>query len=249
MTRGGWAVVFAALVVLATGCGGPPFRPAPGEAWVDPLTGIEFRYCPPGTFLMGTPEESSFQVPDQQPRHSVTLRKGFWLGRREVSRSQWEGHPMAEGPGSEPVTGVSWLECQSFIERLNQQAGAKAYRLPTEAEWEYACSAGEPPKPYFGPGSSGVGATYEGIGGPGQFHPWGLESMLGSCREWCSDWGGPYPAGPVMDPQGPDTGRYRVNRGGHGQIQSRQSHPTWRAYYTPDFRDDDLGFRLVRAAR
>lgn len=243
-----WTITLAGLVALATGWAGPPSHPSPGEAWVDPLTGIEFRYCPPGSFLMGTPEEVTFQVPDQKPRHAVTLSRGFWLGRREVTRSQWEGPPAAEGPGSEPVTGVSWSACQDFIERLNQQVGAKVYRLPTEAEWEYACSAGELPKPCFGPGSAGFGAPYEGIGAPGLFHPWGLESMLGAYREWCSDWGGPYPEGAVTDPQGPETGRYRVHRGGHGQLPSRHSHPTWRGYYTPDFRDDDLGFRLVRAS-
>ena len=199
---------------------------------------------------MGTPEEESYQVPDQKPRHAVTLTRGFWLGEREVTVAQWEGgaERAPGGAGLAPKTGVSWEDCQAFIRDLNARAGAPVYRLPTEAEWEYACTARMRPRPSFGPESEGYGAPYRGAGSSEQPHPWGLESLLGHTREWCSDWGGPYPGGAVTDPQGPTTGRSRVNRGGHGSLPYRHNHPTWRWYYTPDFRDDDLGFRLVRAA-
>lgn len=243
------AWVILALAAVASPAG-PPARPLPGDAWNDPLTGILFRYCPPGTFEMGTPEEGPYQVPDQKPRHAVTLSQGFWLGQWEVTVAQWEGRGVPE-PGSaglETKTMVSWEDCQAFLQGLNTRAGAPFYRLPTEAEWEYACTAGTPALPYFGPGSEGYGVSYHGIGSGEAPHPWGLENLLGNTREWCSDWGGPYPGETVTDPQGPPAGRYRVNRGGHGSLPYRHNHPTWRWYYTPDFRDNDLGFRLVRLA-
>lgn len=240
-----------ALITMAAACGDadPPSRPVAGQSWTDPFSGIVFQYCPPGRFLMGTPEEDSFRVPDQMPRHEVVLTRGFWLGRSELTRAQWEGRTGAlEAAAHAPMTGVSWEDCQDFLQRLNLRAGGERYRLPTEAEWEYACTAGTPPLPAFGPASDGPGVPYRGIGSAAHPHPWGLQAMVGSVREWCLDWGGPYPAGQVVDPQGPIAGRYRVHRGGSGGFFARHAHPTWRAYYTPNFQDGDLGLRVVRIA-
>src|SRR5512145_511977 len=103
MGSGVWSTV--ALVTIAATCGNaePPLHPAPGQSWTDPHTGIVFQYCPPGRFLMGTPDEDSFQVPDQKPRHEVILTRGFWLGRSELTRSQWES-------GMEAATAAPILE-------------------------------------------------------------------------------------------------------------------------------------------
>ena len=238
---------------LAAGAA-PPAHPVPGEAWQDPVSGIAFCYCPPGTYQMGTVEEEPYQETNQKPRHPVTLSRGFWMGRTEVTERQWasvmEGlpplpewadAPERAAPRDAALTDVSWDECQEFLRRLNDRAGRADYRLPTEAEWEYACEAGTPPEPDQAWGTIGRGLK------PVAPNAWGLVAMLGPVGEWCSDWAGPYQAGPATDPQGPGQGRYKVCRGGWG-FQEKHVHPTWRWFYTPGFKYEDLGLRVVRAA-
>lgn len=247
------------LALLATACSAsPPQKPSPGAIWQDPASGLTFCYCPPGTFWMGTVEEEPYQVTDQKPRHLVTLTHGFWLGQSEVTRAQWQtfmGKPSVPAPTEDfsetaqsdhmPVTMVSWEDCQVFLKVLNRRCGYWTYRLPTEAEWEYACEAGKPPQPDQAWGTLGQALRSGDPENDLIRNAWGFINMLGPTREWCSDWGGPYSSGATMDPQGPTSGRYRVNRGGYG-YRNRHIHPTWRWFYTPDFKDDDLGFRVVR---
>ena len=247
--------VMCALMLVATLYAGgplPPEQPAPGQVWRDPASGIEFCYCPPGTFQMGTVEEEPYQETNQRPRHSATLSHGFWIGRTEITQRQWvsvmgslppppkwKDAPKPESPSDEAVTEVSWNECQEFLRRLNDKAGKADYRLPTEAEWEFACEAGVPPKPDQGWGIIGQSLK------PSEPNAWGLIAMLGPVGEWCSDWAGSYPAGPVTDPQGSGPGLYKVSRGGWG-FKKKHIHPTWRWFYTPDFKYEDLGLRIVR---
>ena len=124
-------------------------RPAPGRAWTSP-TGIEFVLLRPGTFDMGSPPNEEGRDKDET-RHRVTLTKAFWMGRYEVTQAQWEavmGHNPSQSRGPDlPVEQVSWEACQEFLRRLCEKEGVLPghYRLPTEAEWEYACRAGMPP--------------------------------------------------------------------------------------------------------
>ncbi len=251
--------IFVATLVLGIGfiaCSQAPKKPSPGQVWRDPVSGIEFCYCPPGSFQMGTEEGEPYHTTDQKPRHSVTLTRGFWMGRMEVTRAQWMATteslptlpksvepPAQEAAAESPITLVSWNECQGFLQTLNKKTGKGVYRLPTEAEWEYACKAG---KHWLGDYRDDIEhGVAEAQNRP---NTWGLIHMLGGAREWCSDWMGRYSPGPTNDPTGPKIGNYRINRGGSDSEKSFRIHPAYRWYYTPEFKDDDLGFRVVRVA-
>jgi formylglycine-generating enzyme required for sulfatase activity len=181
---------------------------------------LEFCEVPAGTFLMGSEE--------QEPIHPVTLTRGFFLGRYPVTQAQWEavmGSTPSQFPGADrPVEQVSWNDCQAFIERLNA-ARQGTFRLPTEAEWEYACRAGSPGRFCFGDDD----ALLEDYGwyaansggqtrpvGQKRPNPWGLHDMHGNVWEWCQDWYDEYREGPAIDPQGARSGLIsaRVFRGG-----------------------------------
>jgi formylglycine-generating enzyme required for sulfatase activity len=233
------------------GCSGPPSNPVPGQAWNDPISGIEFCYCPPGSFQMGLAESIPRQSALVAPLHAVTISKGFWMGREPVSVAQWGGlmgtHPSGTEQVATPVIMVSWYDCDVFLRRLNGLAQREVYRLPTEAEWEYACDAGEPLPAFHELGVDGFAEKYDPWHRSKEPNAWGLSDMLG-LRQWCSDWRGPYTKEAIRDPQGPATGTYRINRGGDSGFSDHYVHPAYRWYYTPDFKDDDLGFRVVRVA-
>ncbi len=197
--------------------------------------GMKFVYIAPGSFMMGSPGDEPSREDDEK-QHKVTLTKGFYVQTTEVTQGQWK-KIMGNNPsyfkecGDDcPVEQVSWDDAQEFIKKLNKKEG-KAYRLPTEAEWEYAARAGTTTPFAFGSCLSTDQANYDGnypLEGctKGKYrektvtvasfasNSWGLYDMHGNVWEWCSDWYGEYPTGAVTDPAGPGRGSYRVLRGG-----------------------------------
>jgi formylglycine-generating enzyme required for sulfatase activity len=217
--------------------------------------GMEFVLLPAGTFTMGSEDGES----DERPPHQVTISRPFYLGKYEVTQGQWRAvmgnNPsLFQGDARLPVEQVWWSDVNDFIGKLNAKEGGNRYRLPTEAEWEYAARAGSTSAYSFGNEVSRLGeyAWYRDNSG-GKTHPvgqlkpnaWGLYDMHGNVMEWVQDWYGRYPAEPVTNPQGPASGSHRMRRGGAWNSVAAVCRSTNR-YSVPGFRDDFLGFRLVR---
>ncbi len=218
------------------------------------IAGMEFVWYPPGEFLMGS--TGSEADDDEQPLTRVRISRGFWLGKYEVTQGQWQAvmgsNPsLIDGCGADcPVERVSWDDVQEFIGRLNEKAGGQRYRLPTEAEWEYAARGGTTGDRY---GNLDAIAWYDGNSGSrthpvGQKAPnaWGLYDMLGNVFEWVQDWKGDYPGGNVTDPQGPRSGSFRVIRGGSFGIGAEFCRASGRSGFSPSDHDVNIGFRLLR---
>ena len=232
---------------------------------------MRFRWCRPGTFTMGSPAAESGRF-DDETQHSVTLTRGFWMGETPVTQRQWECvmgcNPSSFKGEDRPVENVSWDECRKFMEKMNEALNCGA-RLPTEAEWEYACRAGAV-GPYGGTGKLDEMGWYEGnqtyhlgrtlfglvetqlpdgthaVGGKGA-NAWGLHDMHGNVWEWCGDWYGGYASMPTNDPQGPSSGSSRVLRGGSWCIGARGCRSAYRDRREPGCRIGSLGFRVVLA--
>jgi formylglycine-generating enzyme required for sulfatase activity len=227
--------------------------------------GMTFNLIQPGTFTMGSPPEELERF-DDEAQHQVTLTQPFYLQATEVTQGQWEAL-MGSNPsyfnacGTDcPVESVSWEDAQDFINALNE-LNEGTYRLPTEAEWEYACRAGSTTA--FANGDITVTGCardpnldlmgwycYNAESTPhpvAQKNPndWGLYDMHGNVWEWCQDWYGDYPTDPVTDPTGPETGASRVYRGGSWKEQARLIRSALRNRHTDTF-DNNLGLRLVR---
>ena len=224
------------------------------ESWTNSLE-MEFVSVPAGKFLMGSPEDAEF--PDRLPgerQHVVRISEGFWLGKYEVTRGEWEA-VMGENPSYYDQCGpmcpanVTWYDVQGFIGRLNERETGRGYRyrLPTEAEWEYAARAGDTGVRY---GELDEIAWYRDNSG-GRLHPvgekranaWGLHDMLGNAWEWTADW---YQSYPGADGEFDFTGSYRVIRGGNfigNRTTVRSAH---RGRLSPGNRYGSIGFRLVR---
>jgi formylglycine-generating enzyme required for sulfatase activity len=221
----------------------------PMEAKIDLGKGVklEMVLIPAGKFMMGDPGND----------HEVTLTKPFYKGKYEVTQEQWlivmGNNPSRVKGAILPVTNVSWNDCQDFIKKLNVRMNG-VYRLPTEAEWEYACRAGTTTAYSFGDNITPKNANYEDskIGKPivvGSYKPnaFGLYDMHGNVFEWCEDWFGVYPAGVVTDPKGPATGIYRWMRGGGFLYPDSSARSSSRGHYSaPTFRNDLSGFRLAK---
>ncbi|MBM3222771.1 MAG: formylglycine-generating enzyme family protein [Candidatus Tectomicrobia bacterium] len=217
---------------------------------------MEFILIPAGTFKMGS--ENGDQ--DERPVHQVTISKAFYLGKYEVTQGQWQtimGKNPSAYPGdpNRPVDQVSWDDAQAFLVRLNAKEGGQSYRLPTEAEWEYAARAGTTTIYSFGndPKQLGTYAWFRGNAerhshpvGQKQPNAWGLYDMLGNVWEWVQDWDGKYPTGPVTDPKGSATGTYRMRRGCAWNNEPGVCRVANR-YSVVGYRDDFLGFRVVRS--
>ena len=225
--------------------------PRAGESRV--FDGMEFVWIPAGEFRMGSTSEEADAV--EQPVTQVRISRGFWLGKHEVTQAEWQGlmgtNPSHfSGCGQCPVESVSWEDAQEFIGRLNAMDGAGTYRLPTEAEWEYAARAGTTGDRY---GNLDAIAWCGGNGGS-RTHPvgqkvpnaWGLYDMLGNVLEWVGDWYDGYPGGTVTDPRGPGSGSHRVLRGGGWGGNASGCRSSVRDSGPPGRRLHHLGFRLLR---
>lgn len=203
------------------------------------------RWVPPGRFLMGSPEGETGRWDDEGPQREVTISRGLWLGETPCTQALWRA-VMGENPSAfvspdRPVEQVSWDDCQIFVERINRLMPGFGARLPTEAEWEYACRGGTTAATWVGDlevlgesnapaldaiawywGNSDVDFDLNNGKQDRGTHrvkrkdpnPLGLYDMLGNVDEWCGDWFGRYVATPQVDPTGAAAGSHRVCRGG-----------------------------------
>jgi sulfatase modifying factor 1 len=236
--------------------------------------GMKFAWIPAGTFVMGSPPNEEGVVRSEnsldETQHKVTLTKGFYIGVHLVTQEQWQA-VMGDNPSqfkgekNLPVENVSWNDCQEFIKRLREK-DKWPYRLPTEAEWEFACRAGTTTPFHFGESISTDqanfnGTSYNGTSTNGRYNKgvnrqkttpvnrfpanaWGLHDMHGNLWQWCQDWFGDYAKNDGVDPQGPDTGDSRVLRGGSWLHYPASCTSGRRNRHVPDTRSGTFGFRL-----
>lgn len=229
--------------------------PKTGDVKVVTLPGgatMEIIWCGPGSFEMGSPSTEHGRF-DDEPVRKVTLTKGFWLGKYEVTQKQWlsvmRTNPSRFAGMSRPVDGVSWVDCGMFIRRVNAQLGGLA-RLPTEAEWEYACRAGSV-SAVAGSGVIEEMAWYDANSeeqthdvGRNKPNAWGFYDMHGNVLEWCADW---YfkPKGDAVDPKGPPAGSFKILRGGCWFFYESDCRSAYRLRREPHIRNCIFGFRLA----
>jgi formylglycine-generating enzyme required for sulfatase activity len=214
---------------------------------------IEFVKIPPGEFLMG-----STLAADERPPHRVRITHAFEIGRDEVTQAQWQAvmgaNPSAFRGPNRPVEMVSWDDVQQFLTKLNARKDGYRYRLPSEAEWEYAARAGaagdyavDLDSAAWHNGNSG-GETHEV--GAKEPNAWGLYDLHGNVWEWCQDWydAGYYATSPSIDPAGPPSGTARAVRGGSWFNNVRIARPSCRGRggSGPDVKGNHVGFRCVR---
>jgi formylglycine-generating enzyme required for sulfatase activity len=235
----------------------------------------------PGTFRMGSPANEFERAASEGPQTEVTLSRGYWMGRHEVTQGEYL-EVMGENPSfhngvrgavdwgtdlSRPVERVSWDDAVRYCSLLSARERAAgripvgtAYRLPTEAEWEYACRALTSSRYSFGDDLGGTNLTeyawyYGNRGSLGGTHPvggklpnpWGLYDMHGNVFEWCLDFYWDYPGGRVSDPAGGASGTYRTFRGGAWSHNAHYSRSAHRSSFFPSVVGDALGFRVVLA--
>ncbi len=240
--------------------------------------GMELMRIEPGAFWMGVGPRARVREGAAAYRHRVSLTRAFYLGISEVSNREFElfdpGHrrrrpryQRGEAGDDHPVEGITWQEAQLFCRWLSGREG-RLYRLPTEAEWEYACKAGTETRLYWGDAfwdrtkantmgwksltESWADDGYRFTAPAGCFppNPWGLFDMVGNAREWVNDWYGPYPTNDVVDPVGPpNVGRYRVMKGAGWNTQARFLSNHSRDGNNPADRHDVNGFRVLCETR
>ena len=222
------------------------------------VNGVQFTMVEVGggTFTMGaTSEQGSDAWDEETPAHQVTL-SDYYIGQTEVTQALWEAvmgsNPSDHRGDNLPVEQVSWDDCQVFIQELNQLTG-KQFRLPTEAEWEYAARGGRKSRGYKYAGGNNIDSVAWCDGNSGnETHPvatkqaneLGIYDMSGNVLEWCSDWCGDYTSSSQSDPQGPSSGLYRVIRGGCYYNFARNCRVSYRISNTLDYRSGYLGLRL-----
>ncbi|MCP4345183.1 MAG: SUMF1/EgtB/PvdO family nonheme iron enzyme [Desulfobacterales bacterium] len=229
--------------------------------------GMEFVLIHPGTFMIGSPEDEPGRSV-VETRHQVTLTRGFYMQTTEVTQGQWKavmGYNRSHFRSGDnyPAEKVSWNDIQKFIRRLYQKEGGATYRLPTEAEWEYACRAGSSKRYCFGDNEDQLSdyAWYSSNSGE-KTHPvglkkpnaWGLYDMHGNVSEWCQDWYEDWSrkyrhSSSVTDPEGPDDGEGRIIRGGSCMGDVRSCRSASRAGDAPGERFYVFGFRLSRGIK
>lgn len=241
------------------------------ELKLSPTLTTRLRWIPPGSFQMGSSEGEVGRFDVEGPQHRVELRRGFWLCEAPCTQGEWEA-VMGQNPSyfkdnpeearQRPVEQVSWEECQEFCRKLNERLGGLGARLPSEAEWEYACRAGtvngyndgsESTKP------EGADPALERLGWFSETsergtHPvrelapnaWGLYDMHGNVYEWCADlWSDKYNGGDEVDPVGPQNGSYRVIRGGCWDSRAQRCRSAFRGGGRPASRGSDVGLRFA----
>ena len=226
------------------------------------------RWIAPGEFLMGSPASEAERY-DDEIQHWVILSQGYWLADTACTQALWQavlGDNPSQFKGEDrPVENVSWDDAQGFIERLNELVPEGGFRLPTEAEWEYACRAGTTTAFWFGDHITPEQINYDGSiayagGRKGKYRKetvavkalpcngWGLYQMHGNVWEWCQDWYGAYPSSAAVNPTGPAEGRRPVLRGGGWMSLGRDARSADRgtSYSGPGSRSAGYGFRLAR---
>ena len=218
---------------------------------------IEMVKVEAGTFMMGATSEMQDPFDDEKPVHQVTLTNDYYMGKYEVTQALWQavmGSNPSKFKGDDlPVEQVSCDDCQEFISKLNRMTGRK-FRLPTEAEWEYAARGGKKSRGYQYSGSSNISdvAWYGGNSGS-KTHPVGMKQanelgiydMTGNVNEWCQDWYGSYVSSPQTNPIGANSGSKRVSRGGSWYYSAWICRSSFRDSATPDCRISGFGLRLV----
>lgn len=235
------------------------------ELRVDKLT-QRFRWIEPGTFQMGSAETEK-QRDEDESLHEVTITNGYWLADTTCTQALWMAL-MKDNPSkfkdndNNPVETVSWKEVQQFIDKLNTKYPGLEARLPSEAEWEYACQAGSTTAFSFGDTITPEQVNYNGNhpyadGKKGLYREctvevkslpanlWGLFEMHGNVWEWCADWFGDYPSNSMIDPIGSDNGVFRVRRGGSWGSDGWDARSAYRSRYQPANRIMFTGFRLA----
>ena len=247
--------------------------------------GVKLCWCPPGRFLMGSPPNEAERQPDEA-QVAVTLTKGFWAGKYEVTQGEWK-RVVGEFPGKQPagegddfpVVEVNFDEAEKFCKKLTEQAHASGdhpkeweFRIPTEAQWEYACRAGTTTATSFGNKLSSKQANFHGEkpyngaeAGPslhratpvGSYpaNAWGLHDMHGNVFEWCRDWyhqklpGGDDPDLSAIKGSANRDGTFsRARRGGNWGDDGKYCRSAYRLRYEPQRRADHIGFRIVVVA-
>ena len=243
--------------------------------------GMKLKLIPAGEFMMGSAkspqkvvqildrdEDEAKYFTDEHPQHKVRITQPFYLGIHEVTQGQWKSVMGMEpwsgkthvNEGSDYAAGcVSWEDAVAFCQKLSTKEDV-TYRLPTEAEWEYACRAGTTTVYSFGDDASRLGdyawfqdnalemdEKYAHCVGQKKPNPWGLFDMHGNVWEWCQDCYGEYSSDVVTDPQGPTGGSRRVVRGGSWIFTARGCRSAIRNWFSPRDRNDDLGFRVARS--
>ena len=228
---------------------------------------LEMIWVEPGKFMMGSPPKEKGRGKSEE-QHQVTLTKGFYLGKYEVTQAQWQrvmGSDPSRFKGADhPVEQVSWNDAVDFCRNLTEmeRKGGRLpvgwkYVLPTEAQWEYACRAGTTTAYSWGDKITKSNANHSESGlrqtqGVGQYapNPWGFHDMHGNVWEWCADWLGNYPSGSVTNPEGPASGASRVKRGGSWNYAGRDLRSARRSNNRPSLYFYSVGFRLgLRASK
>ncbi|MDM8557143.1 formylglycine-generating enzyme family protein [Desulfococcaceae bacterium HSG7] len=255
----------------------PAWKPVPekitpensGDTLVDKaIQDLKFVLLKPGRFMMGSPYDAAYRDDDEDP-HEVEIKQAFYMQTTEITQKQWKA-VMGENPskfkkygGDCPVENVSWEDVEKFITKLNRMLKTDKYRLPTEAEWEYACRAGATTLFSFGQCLSSRQANfdnthpmkdcpkwpYEEKPVPvASFSPnaWGLYDMHGNVWEWCQDWKITYPLSPVSDSSDTSSKKRRITRGGSWYNEARDCRSANRGSGSPDYYSHNLGFRLVK---
>lgn len=255
-----WLFAFAGASTAA----GLSATPEPGEGFVVPALELPMIWVEPGSFVMGSPPDEPRRDKSEGPQTHVTLTRGFWLGKTEVTQAAYEAIAGSNpsrfheaGPNA-PVERVSWNEAIDFCEKLTKRERAAgrlptgyAYTLPTEAQWEFAYRAGStaayptPPDQSAWHDANSGGTTRP----VAQLQPnaWGFHDLGGNVLEWCLDWYGPYPGGKTVDFAGPSRGHFRMARGGSWRTGADILRSAARAGGSPDRQDYTLGFRIALA--
>ncbi|MBQ0030300.1 MAG: SUMF1/EgtB/PvdO family nonheme iron enzyme [Bacteroidales bacterium] len=223
------------------------------------VNGVSFKMklVKHGSFAMGATAEMENPNSDEKPVHQVTITKDYYMGETSVTQSLWEavmgGNPSRFRGENNPVENVTWDDCHNFISKMNELTG-KQFRLPTEAEWEYAARGGNKSRhtQYAGSANLEDVAWYDDNSG-GHPHPvaqkqsneLGLYDMSGNVWEWCQDWFNYYSNSPSVDPQGPTSGPGRVLRGGCWNFWLSTCSSSSRGWCNPDSKFSIDGFRLA----
>jgi hypothetical protein len=246
-----WRRLFAAALGAAALSGGGYWLSTVPDRSPDPACpsppglDLSFVKIEPGRFSMGT------------KGRLVEITHSFCLGKFEVTQGQWKKimgapPPQAKDGDDLPVGNVSWIDAEAFLSRLDAKEPTAHYRLPTEAQWEYAARAGTSSRFSFGKALSDLhdygNCSKSGQPTPGgtfRPNPWGLYDMYGNVSEWVADWGAPLPDGPAVDPTGPPAGTEKVRRGG-SFTYSQHCDSSYRISSKPEHRKEDIGFRIVR---